>query len=103
MHNIVLNKSTISELLSPETNLIRSETATIDGVPGMMIEVEENFNTAASKMKVRILQFMFVQDKKLYAIQGSIGPVEASRNLEKHLQKYELLFRLIAANTKIEN
>jgi len=103
LDGITLNKKTVSEMLSPESNLIRSEPATIDDIPGMMIEVEEHFNIGDSPMKIRMLQFMFVQDKKLYCIQGSVGPVETKINLEMHLKKYEPLFRLIAANTEIEN
>jgi uncharacterized pyridoxamine 5'-phosphate oxidase family protein len=74
---------------------------TIDGSPGMMVEVEETINSATTKMKVRMLQFMFVRKKKLYCLQGSIGPVEASKNLEPQIKKYEPLFRLIATKTQV--
>jgi hypothetical protein len=102
-NDITLDKKSILEMISPETKLIRTETVTIDGNPGMMIEVEEIINSANNQMKVRMLQFMFVQKKKLYCLQGSIGPVEVSKNLDRHIKKYEPLFRIIASNTQIDN
>jgi hypothetical protein len=102
-NNITLDKKSILEMISPETKLIRTETVTIDDNPGMMIEVEENINSVDKQMKVRMLQFMFIQKKKLYCLQGSIGPVEASKNLDPHIKKYEPLFRIIASKTQIDN
>lgn len=100
-NNFIVDKKSISEMIPPESKLIRTEKVTIDGSPGMMIEVEETINSATNKMKVRMLQFMFVKKHKLYCLQGSIGPVEVSKNLEPQIKKYEPLFRLIAFNTQI--
>lgn len=100
--NFILNEKTISEILSPQTNLIRNELVTIDGKQGMMIEVEETMDHTYGKMKIRMLQFMFVQNQKLYCLQGSIGPVQVDENLELQIKKYEPLFRIIAFNTQID-
>lgn len=102
-YDFVLNQNSISKIISPQTNIIRSQAVTINGRPGMMIEIEEILYSATIKMKVRIVQFMFVEKQKLYSLQGSIGPVKASQNLELEIKKYEPLFRLIAANAKINN
>jgi hypothetical protein len=102
-YDVVLNQNSISKMLSPETNLIRTDAVTIDGRPGIMIEVEENIHSVATKMKVRMLQFMFIEKQKLYCLQGSIGPADASQNLESKIKEYEPLFRLIATNTQIDN
>jgi hypothetical protein len=96
-----LDEKLISEMIPPQAKLIRTEKVTIDGRPAMMSEVEETLNH--NKMKVRMLQFMFTQKRKLYCIQGSIGPVKASENLEPQLKKYEPLFRLIASQTELDN
>jgi hypothetical protein len=101
--DIILDKSSVLEMIPPETRLIRTDTVTIDGTPGMMVEVEETLNFANEKMKIRMLQFMFVQKQKLFCLQGSIGPVAVNKNLEPQIRKYEPLFRLIAAKTQIEN
>ena len=100
-NNFIVDKKSISEMIPPESKLIRTEKVTIDGSPGMMIEVEENINSATNKMKIRMLQFMFVKKHKLYCLQGSIGPVAVNKNLEPQIKKYEPLFRLIAVNTQI--
>jgi hypothetical protein len=102
-YDVVLSQNAISKMLSPETTLIRTDAVTIDGRQGIMIEVEENIHSAAAKMKVRMLQFMFIEKRKLYCLQGSIGPVDASRNLEFKLKEYEPLFRLIASNAEIDH
>ncbi|PBJ15898.1 hypothetical protein [Flavobacterium sp. ACN6] len=95
----VLNEKSAAELLPPQANLIRTESVRIDGIPAVMIDVEEAVH---EKAKVRMLQFMFTKNRKLYCLQGSIGPVESSKNLDLHIQKYEPLFRMIASKTQIE-
>lgn len=96
-----LNKESVANLISPQTLLIRSENLAIDGKPGLMIEVEETINTGGQKLKIRMLQFMFVYKQKLYCLQGSIGPVEVNKNLASQIKKHEPLFRLIASQTQI--
>ena len=102
-NDIILDKKSVLEMIPPATNVKRIENATIDGSPGIMIEVEETINSAHNKMKVRMLQFMIVQNRKLYCLQGSIGPVDVSQNLDLKIKKYEPLFRTIAAKTQIDN
>lgn len=96
----ILDEKSVSEMIPPQSKLIRTEAVTIDGNPGMMLEIEETLEH--SKMKIRMLQFMFTQKRKLYCLQGSIGPVETNQNLEPQIKKYEPLFRLIAARTEMD-
>lgn len=98
--NFELDKKSVSDIIPPQTELIRTEAIKIDGRPAVMIEVEETI--PHEKVKVRMLQFMFTQNRKLYCIQGSVGPVESSKNLDLHIKKYEPLFRMIASRTQIE-
>jgi len=100
-HDLILSQKSISEMIPPQTKLIRTDTATIDGRPAMIVEVEETLISKNDKTKVRMLQFMFVHKGKLYCLQGSIGPVKVSHDLEHHIKKYEPLFRLIAARAQI--
>lgn len=102
-HDLVLAEDSISKMMSPQTSLIRTDRITIDGRPGMMVEAEETITAAASEMKVRMMQFMCIEERKLYCLQGSIGPVAPGRNLDHQIKKYGPLFRLIAARTKIGN
>ncbi|GGF22327.1 hypothetical protein [Flavobacterium limi] len=98
-----LSEKSIPALLSPQTKLIRTEYVTIDGIPSVMIEAEESIEYNKKKMKIRMLQFMFVQHTKLYCLQGSIGPAEANEDLRLQIKKYEPLFRLIASGTELNN
>lgn len=97
--DIMLNEQSIAEMIPPTADLIRCEKVTIDGGQGMMTEVEETLN---DKMKIRMLQFMFVQKRKFYCLQGSIGPVQISENLEFQIKKQEPLFRMIATRMQID-
>jgi hypothetical protein len=101
--NMILTEQSVSEMIPPQSRLIRTENVKIDGMPGMMVETEEILEIALKKMKVRMLQFMCTDKQKLYCLQGSIGPVALNHNLDIHIQKYEPLFRLVAQGTKIEN
>ncbi|OCB78201.1 hypothetical protein B0A79_15445 [Flavobacterium piscis] len=98
--NFVLNAKSITEMIPPQTKLIRTETLKIDEKPAIMVEVEETVNQ--DKTKIRMLQFMFTQKQKLYCLQGSIGPFDIKKNLQPEIKKYEPLFRLIAAGTQID-
>ncbi|KAF2515700.1 hypothetical protein [Flavobacterium foetidum] len=102
LQDMKLTEKSISSLLPPETNVIRTEPLRIDDVPGFMIEVEESIKHRNENMKIRMLQFMFIQDQKLYCLQGSIGPAEPEEDLGFQIKKYEPLFRLIASRTEIE-
>jgi hypothetical protein len=101
--NMILNKKSIAEMLSPDAKLIRTEAVTIDGNQGMMIETEETLYSNSEKKKIRMLQFMFVEKQKLYCLQGSIGPSQIDENLEPQIRKYEPLFRLVATSASVDN
>lgn len=100
--NLLLNEKSVSEMIPPTVRLIRIEKATIDDMPGIMVEVEETLDTSVNKMKVRMMQFMVTYQEKLYCLQGSIGPVALEENLDHQFRKFEPLFRLVAEGTEIE-
>ncbi|PXY46916.1 hypothetical protein [Flavobacterium hydrophilum] len=102
LQGIKLTEKSIASILPPNTKLFRSEAVTIDGLPALMIEVEESLQYHKDSMKVRMLQFMLVQNQKLYCLQGSIGPEEAHEDLELQIEKFEPLFRLIASRAELD-
>jgi len=100
---MILNERSITQMIPPESRLIQTDKIEIDGIPGIMIEAEQSLGYTDNQMKIRMLQFMFIQNQKLYCLQGSIGPVQASNNLDEKIKKYEPLFRLVASNTEFDN
>lgn len=96
----ILDENTVREMIPSYSELIRTEVLQIDGRTAVMLELEEPLADGYSK--IRMMQFMFIQNQKLYCLQGSIGPVENTRDLDLHLKKYEPLFRLVASRTEIE-
>lgn len=98
---LVLDQKSVAGMIPPQSTLMRTESVAIDGTPGIMIETEEVLFLSNQKQKIRMLQFMFTYKQKLYCLQGSIGPVSLSQNLDPHIKKYEPLFRLIASRTQL--
>ena len=103
LHGIELNEKSVATFLSPQTKLIRTENITIDDIPGLMIEVEELINYQNENMKIRMLQFMFLDQQKLYCLQGCIGPTDTDEDLGIQIKKYEPLFRLIASRAELDD
>lgn len=99
--NLLLNEKTVSEMIAPESKIIRTEKVKIDGMPALMVEMEEIIAFNTDKKKIRMLQFMFIHKQKLYCLQGSVGPAPLHHNLDHRLRKYEPLFRLVAAGTDV--
>ncbi|MBW1654593.1 hypothetical protein [Flavobacterium quisquiliarum] len=99
--NLLLNEKTVSEMIAPGSKIIRTEKVKIDGMPALMVEIEETIHFDADKKKIRMLQFMFMHKQKLYCLQGSVGPAPLHHNLDHRLRKYEPLFRLVAAGTDV--
>lgn len=103
LQGIRLSEKSVRALLPPQARLIRTEAAAIDGIPGLMAEIEELINYQDQNMKIRMLQFMFMDQDKLYCLQGSIGPSDKDEDLGIRIKKYEPLFRLVASRTELEN
>ncbi|WP_125721172.1 hypothetical protein [Flavobacterium ustbae] len=102
LKDCIMNKNSIVGFLSPRTTLIRTEDVKLGETPALMSEVEEIIECKGRDMKVRIMQFMAIKDQKLYCLQGSVGPAGVNQNLKPMLLKYEPLFRLVAARTRLE-
>ena len=103
LQGVKLNEKSVTAFLPLQTKLIRTEAITIDEASGLMIEVEELLNYQNEKMKIRMLQFMFLDQHKLYSLQGSIGPRDTVEDFGLQMKKYEPLFRLIPSKTELDN
>jgi hypothetical protein len=93
--NLVLNEKSFAEMIPPQSSLIRTEAIALDGLPGIMVEVEEILHLSNIKKKIRMLQFMLAHNNKLYCVQGSIGPAELNQDLDHHIKNMNLYSGLL--------
>jgi hypothetical protein len=69
---------------------------TIDNHIGGMIEIEQIVERLDTKMKMRMVQFMFIRDNKMYTLQSLVGSEELDADLSVSMKKYMTLFKLVA-------
>lgn len=77
---------------------------TLDNNIGGMIEYEQTMERLDFKIKIRIrmVQFMFIRGNKMYMLQGTVGSEKTDTDLSLEMKKYLLLYKLVA-NTIVVN
>lgn len=75
---------------------------TLDNNIGGMIEYEQTVERLDFKMKIRMVQFMFIRGDKWYFLQCSVGSEKTDTDLSLVMKKYLPLYRLVA-NTIVVN
>jgi hypothetical protein len=96
------SEASIREMVPPETTLYRIENISLDGRPGVMTETEQPIYFKNSRLKIRMLQFMFAAGNKLFCVQCGVYRALPSEALEPGLKKIEPLCRLVAEGIRIE-
>jgi hypothetical protein len=69
---------------------------TFDGINGGMIESEKIMERLNFKIKIRMVQFMFIHANKMYAIEGFVSSDNIDADLSLDMRKYLPLYMLIA-------
>ena len=75
---------------------------TLDNNPGGMIELEQIMERLNFKIKIRMVQFMFIRENKMYILQGTVDSEKTETDLSLEMKKYLPLYKLIA-NTIVVN
>jgi hypothetical protein len=75
---------------------------TLDNNIGGMIEYEQIMERLDFKIKIRMVQFMFIRGSKMYLLQGTIGSEKLDTDLSLEMKKYLPLYKLVA-NTIVVN
>lgn len=75
---------------------------TFDNNIGGMIEFEQTMDRMDFKMKIRMVQFMFVRGNKMYVLQGTVGSEKTNTDLSLEMKKYLPVYKLVA-NTIVIN
>jgi hypothetical protein len=74
----------------------------IDNNIGGMMEIEQTTSRLDFKIKIRMVQFMFIRGNKMYTLQGTVGSEKIETDLAIEMQKYLPLYKLVA-NTIVVN
>lgn len=75
---------------------------TLDNNIGGMIEFEQTVERLDFKIKIRMVQFMFIRADKWYFLQCSVGTEKTDNDLSLVMKKYLPLYKLVA-NTIVVN
>jgi len=75
---------------------------TLDNNIGGMIEYEQTVERLDFKMKIRMVEFMFIRSDKWYFLQCSVGSEKTDTDLSLVMKKYLPLYKLVA-NTIVVN
>lgn len=97
----LLSENEIKNSLSNNCNFISFKKINIDNYPGIMTEYETTSERIGTTIKIRILNFSFIKNDKLYILQCQISDM-LNADLSSKMQKYAPLFRLVA-NSIVEN
>lgn len=91
-------KATVPE----EGKFISFTKMTFDNYVGGMIEYELLTARLDYKVNIRMVQFTFIKDDKMYILQGIVGSINENTNLSIEMKKYLPLYKLVA-NTIVVN
>lgn len=83
-------------IVPEEGKFISFTKMTLDNNIGGMLVYEQLTSRMDFKIKLRMAQFMFIKDKKIYALQGIVSADNPELDLSLEMQKYLPLFRLVA-------
>lgn len=75
---------------------------TLDNNIGGMIEFELTKERLDFKIKIRMVQFMFIRENKMYTLQGTVSSEKVDTDLSLEMRKYLPLYKLVA-NTIVVN
>lgn len=69
---------------------------TLDNYIGGMIEYEQSTERLDYKINIRMVQFTFIKDDKMYILQGIVGSINENTDLSIEMKKYLPLYKLVA-------
>ena len=100
--NELFTEKEMKDLVPDGGKFISFTKMTLDNNIGGMIEIEQTVERLDLKIKIRMVQFMFVRGDKMYTLQCSVGSEKADTDLSLEMIKYLPLYKLVA-NTIVVN
>lgn len=93
----------IRSILPKEAQFISFTKMTLNTNSGGMLVYEHTASRMDFSIKLRVAQFMFVKDEKIYVLQGTVGSHNNEADLSIEMQKYLPLFKLVANSIVVNN
>jgi len=90
------NQSNMKNMIPENGKFISYTKMTIDNNSGGMLEIELTQASLDVNIKMRMVQFMFIYNNKMYILQCVLGSEKIETNLSFEMQKSLPLFKLIA-------
>ena len=92
----VFTENVVKNMVPKDAKFISFTKMTFNNFKGGMLELEQIQRQLDYQFKIRMVQFMFVKDAKMYCLQGLITREGIESDLSIDIQKYLPLFRLVA-------
>jgi hypothetical protein len=86
----------IKIIVPSEAKFISFSKMTLDSNTGGMLEIEQTLSRLDLKLKMRMVQFMFIRGSKIYTLIGTVSSANMEDDLSPEMEKYLPLFRLVA-------
>jgi hypothetical protein len=94
--NDFFSEKEMKEMVQEGGKFISFTKMKLDNNIGGMVEFETNMERLDFKIKIRMLQFMFIRGNKMYMLQATVGSEKANTDLALEMKKYLVLYKLVA-------
>lgn len=100
--NDLFTEKEMKDMVPDGGKFISFTNMTLDNNIGGMIDYEQTMERLDFKLKIRMVQFMFIRGNKMYILQGTVGSEKADTDFTLEMKKYLTLYKLVA-NTIVVN
>lgn len=92
----LLTTDGLKTMIPEGARYISSGVTTIDNIPSGILEIEQVVNRVDFNVKIRMIQFVFFYNNKLYSVQCMTSALSETANLDTEMKKYLPLFKIVA-------
>ena len=94
--NELFSNNGIKIMVPRDARFVSFSKMNIENNIGGMLEIEQTSTRLDSKIKLRMVQFMFIRGLKIYMLSGSVSTSNIDDDLAVEMEKYLPLYRLVA-------
>lgn len=84
------------EMIPEDGKFISYSKTVIDRLPAGMLEFESIYEGVETKVKIRMVEFIFIVEDKMYFFQASVSSADLSEDLSIPMKKFLPLYKLVA-------